>query len=41
MKALRTIDHEIVQVKRKSKNIWIDLDTEEKYILHEDIELLY
>lgn len=34
-------DNVVVLVKQKSKNIWKDVKTSEKYILHEDIELLY
>lgn len=41
MSAIRNVDNEIVQVKRQKKLIWIDVDTKQQYILHEDIELLY
>ena len=41
MNAIRTLDNEIVQVQRQKKLIWIDVDTKQLYILHEDIELLY
>ena len=41
MSAIRNIDNEVVKVKKKKKNIWTDIDTKQKYILHEDIELLY
>ncbi len=41
MKAIRIKDNEQVDVIRKTKIIWKDINTEEKYILHEDIELLY
>lgn len=41
MSAIRNIDNEVVEVKRQTKRIWKDTKTEQKYILHEDIELLY
>lgn len=41
MNAIRTADNEIVEVQRKTKTIWKDTKTKQKYILHEDIELIY
>jgi hypothetical protein len=41
MNAIRIKDNKQVEVIRKSKLIWKDYNTNEKYILHEDIELIY
>ena len=41
MNAIRIKDNMQVEVIRKTKNIWKDVNTKENYILHEDIELLY
>lgn len=41
MDALRIKDNKSVKVKRMSKIQWIDIETNEIYLLHIDIELLY
>ncbi len=41
MNALRLKDNKSVKVKRISKIQWIDMKTNETYLLHIDIELLY
>lgn len=41
MDALRIKDNKSVKVKRMSKIQWIDMETNEIYLLHIDIELLY
>lgn len=41
MEALRIKDNKSVKVKRISKIQWVDIETNETYLLHIDIELLY
>jgi hypothetical protein len=41
MKASRLRDNAVVTVERHNKNIWQDIDTQETYVLHVDIELIY
>ena len=41
MNALRIKDNKAVKVKRISKIQWSDMKTNEMYLLHIDIELLY
>lgn len=41
MKAIRIRDNEVVNVVMILPELWIDEKTDEKYVLHEDIELIY
>lgn len=41
MNALRLKDNKSVKVKRISNIQWVDMETNETYLLHIDIELLY
>lgn len=41
MEALRIKDNKSVKVKKLNKIQWIDIETNETYLLHIDIELLY
>lgn len=41
MNAIRLRDNESVMVKRIQGLTWQDIDTDEVYILHDDIELIY
>lgn len=41
MKALRNTDNTVVTVIKNEDEQWVDTDTKNIYILHEDIELLY
>ena len=42
MKALRNIDHAIINVYMTTDyKLWVDVETGEKYIIHDDIELIY
>jgi len=42
MKALRNIDHAIIDVYLSDNyKIWIDVFSGEKYLIHDDIELIY
>ena len=41
MNAIRLRDNESVTVKRIQGLTWQDIDTDEVYILHDDIELIY
>lgn len=41
MNALRLKDNKAIKVKKISKFQWVDTETNEMYLLHIDIELLY
>ena len=41
MKATRIRDNEVVSVEKSGRNLWTDIDTNEIYVIHVDIELIY